>query len=150
MIGPIFLYCDSVHHDTSNACLQTLQIIANIAGHTELADYLVKNKISKGFEHMMDKAVSDEKMVNMLDSCTGQCLGYFRSSNPSLRKNAVILLSKVICKDVEMEAGEEMYSSILGGTLDLLKVKIVKFVFVSRLKKLEAYRKSWNFCPKVD
>ena len=139
-----------MHHDTSNACLQTLQIIANIAGHTELADYLVKNKISKGFEHMMDKAVSDEKMVNMLDSCTGQCLGYFRSSNPSLRKNAVILLSKVICKDVEMEAGEEMYSSILGGTLDLLKVKIVKkFFFVSKLKKLEACRKSGIKPPKL-
>ena len=34
----------------------------------------------------------------------------------------MILACKVVCKDVNMDVGEEMFSSVLGGTLDLLKV----------------------------
>jgi hypothetical protein len=121
VLGPILLYSNCDHAPTRAACLETLEIIATIAGHSDLADYLAKYKLTKGFEQLMEKAVGGEVVMSMLESCMGQCLGYFRSSNPSLRKNAVILLSIVVCQDTNMDAGEEMFSSVLGGTLDLLK-----------------------------
>eukprot|EP00088_Acartia_fossae_P063821 TRINITY_DN7819_c0_g1_i11.p1 TRINITY_DN7819_c0_g1~~TRINITY_DN7819_c0_g1_i11.p1 ORF type:complete len:590 (+),score=146.30 TRINITY_DN7819_c0_g1_i11:146-1771(+) len=133
VIGPILLYSNCAHNPTSNACLETLETIANLAGHPILADYLAKYKISKGFEQLMEKAVVLQEeggggdyvantFLNMLETSVGQCLGYFRSTNPSLRKNAVIFLSKVVCQEKELQVGdEELFSSVLGGTIDLLK-----------------------------
>jgi len=121
VIGPILLYSNCDHSATRSACLEALETIANLSGQPELADYLTKYKVNKGFEQLMEKAVMGEALLSMLESCLGQCLGYFRSSNPCLRRNAVILACKVVCRDVNMDAGEEMFSSVLGGTLDLLK-----------------------------
>ena len=45
--GPILLYSNCGHNPTSNACLETLETIANLAGQPVLADYLAKYKISK-------------------------------------------------------------------------------------------------------
>jgi len=128
VLGPVLLYSTSQHQATSEACLKTLEQIVLAAEEGTLAEEIAKFNITKGFESLMDKIVDSTSSVidAMLHSLVGQCLGYYRSSNPCLRRNAVILLSKVLCKasvkgDTGKGSEEELFAGVLGGTLDLLK-----------------------------
>ena len=79
------MYSNSDHTSTRTSCLETLEIIGNLSGNPELADHINRFMMNKGFEQLMEKAVGGEVLMGMLESSVGQCLGYFRSSNPNLR-----------------------------------------------------------------
>jgi len=138
VLGPVLLYSTSSHEETSKACMKTLESIVTAAQEPDLAEFIKKYNIQKGLEALVDKVIKSSNVVlgEMMHSLIGQCLGYFRSSSPVLRKNAVILLSKILCSvsgkvydvngEEEEEAGgkgtdEELINGVLGGTLDLLK-----------------------------
>ncbi|XP_023324699.1 maestro heat-like repeat-containing protein family member 1 [Eurytemora carolleeae] len=128
ILGPVLLYSTSSHKETSKACLATLEVILEAAKEPDLAYQINSFNIIKGFDQLMDKIIgcSSTEINSMLESLIGQCLGYFRSSNPNLRRNAVILLSKVLCKPGLIPGDkdgfdEELITGVLGGTLDLLK-----------------------------
>jgi len=126
LLGPILLHSTCAHEATSTACLKTLETILTAAQEKELAEDISKYSIVKGFEPLMEKisSCSSKEIDGMLQSLVGQCLGYFRCSSPKLRRNAVILLSKVLCKKQgkeEVEEDDELLAGVLGGVLDLLK-----------------------------
>jgi len=123
---PVLLHSNSAHEDTRNACRDTLLTIAKATQFKPLIDYLSSASLSDDYHTFIAKIVECRcgPLIEMYSCTISASLSYFRSQNPHLRRNVIILLTEVMSYtqsvDTEMIT-EETLSDILNGMVGMVR-----------------------------
>lgn len=127
ILVPLLLHSSSSHKDTANACLSTLAALAGVTRHQPLVNVVASYSLEQSFSTFVENIVNCkcESLIEMYATFVANGLSYFRSANPMLRKNAVLLLRHLLCYDgTGDETGvvdDDLVTSVTGGIVDLLK-----------------------------
>jgi len=126
ILVPLLLHSTSPHQDTKNACHTTLSAMARVTQHQPLIEVLANQAKTKDFSSLVDQLVNSncESLVEMYETFVANSISYFRSQNPMLRKNSIILLRHLLCYSVAGEVWhveEDLVTAVTGGIVDLLK-----------------------------
>jgi len=128
ILVPLLLHSSSTHQDTSRACLSTLAALAGVTRHEPLIENVAKYNAEQPFSDLVESIVECQcpSLTEMFATFVANGISYFRSGNPMLRKNAVLLLKHLVCYNGTGDCGvvdSSLLCAVTSGLVELLQDK---------------------------
>ena len=119
---PVLLHSSSPHPATAAACLATLRALAAVAQFPPLQEALAGHAADLGFPALVEVVVGARcgALVEMFPSTVAAGVSYYRSTNPLLRANVVLLVGALLEATGGREVGEEVVQAATQGMVELL------------------------------
>ena len=118
---PVLLHSSSPHPATAAACLSTLRALATVTQFPPLKDALSKYSTEQGFPALVQLVVAAKcgALVEIYPACIAAGISYYRSTNPLLRANVVLLVGALLESTKGKDMDEELVQSALQGMVGL-------------------------------
>jgi len=128
ILVPLLLHSSSTHQDTSRACLSTLAALAGVTRHEPFIQNVAKYNAEQPFSDLVESIVECQcpSLTEMFATFVANGISYFRSGNPMLRKNAVLLLKHLVCYNGTGDSGvvdSSLLCAVTSGLVELLQDK---------------------------
>jgi len=119
---PVLLHSSSPHPATSEACLATLRALASVAQFPPLKEALSRYSTDQGFPALVQLVVAAKCgiLMEMFPACIAAGISYYRSTNPLLRANVILLVTALLESTKAKEMDDELVQSALQGIVGLL------------------------------
>jgi len=119
---PVLLHSSSPHPATSEACLATLRALASVAQFPPLKEALSRYSSDQGFPALVQLVVAAKCgiLMEMFPACIAAGISYYRSTNPLLRANVILLVTALLESTKAKEMDDELVQSALQGIVGLL------------------------------
>ena len=119
---PVLLHSSSPHPATAAACLSTMRALATVTQFPPLKEALLRYSTEQGFPALVQLVVAAKcgALVEIYPACVAAGISYYRSTNPLLRANVVLLVGALLESTKGKDMDEELVQSALQGMVGLL------------------------------